>query len=123
MIRQMVEQPPSGLYLFQIIFIAAIPLFGVALPPIVTYILMARLAPSWWKSRYLTTRLFLVALVPFALIWLGVWVLQPARRGSGDVSLMWVGPLLILPSLFLPVVLGFVALVRWLVGIVFAFER
>jgi hypothetical protein len=79
----------------------------LVLPGVVAYVLMARGASGWWKRRYLTTRVFLLAL-PGTGVWIGFfWIvgLSPAK----DI----VGGLL----LFLTEMLGFIALIRWLVGL------
>src|SRR5206468_4218111 len=89
MIREMVEQPPirvGGVYLFEIIFTVVVLLIP-ALLAIATYVLMARLASSWWKSRYLTTRIFLVALLVTSAVFGLAWVLQqrtPRPYSHGD---------------------------------------
>jgi hypothetical protein len=76
-------------------------LLFVLLPAVATYTALSRSA--WWKRRYLTTRVFLFAL-PGTVVWIGFhW--SPAKD--------FVGGLL----LFLTEIVGFIALIRWLVGL------
>jgi hypothetical protein len=117
----MVEQPPisvGGVPLYEIVFIVIV-LLVVALPAIATYILMARLASAWWKSRYLTTRIFLVALLD-TLVFVGLgWVLNQTTTPSpySHVGIAHLAGLLAGLLILLTAILGFVALSRWFVGL------
>jgi hypothetical protein len=93
-------------------------LLFLALPVTVTHSLMVRLAPNWWRKRYVTTRLFL----PSTLVTLALWALSEALSWStprpyshGDTFAV-VGQTAFFLSL-LTAILGIVALVRWFVGI------